>query len=240
MWGRASFNIISQEIANMAANRHVICFEDWFNRGQTYSTTPGFNGWTIADTSSAGTPTYANQNGGGVKLTLVNTSEAEIVTLYQNDLLAIPLLGMQKIRFNAVVAGIDAVTTLTMGLGSARNDTDDSVATNCWFRMEGSASTSLVVVETDDGTTDTDDTATAVALSSTSKEFMIDFTHGLSDIRFFIDGAPVATGTTFTMAAATSSTYVQPIFQIQKASGTGVPSVTIGHIEIEYTKTLGA
>lgn len=224
----------------MAVNRQCVKFEDFFNRGQTYSTTPGMNGWTIADTSSAGTPTYANQNGGGVKLTLVNTSEAEIVTLYQNDVLSIPLLNLQRIRFNAVVAGIDAVTTLTMGVGSARNDTEDSVTTNAWFRMEGSASTSLVVCETDDGTTDNDDKATGVALSSTSKEFIIDFTRGISDIRFFIDGQPVALATTFSMSAATSSTYVQPIFQIQKASGTGVPSVTIAHIEIDYTLAIGA
>lgn len=224
----------------MSATRAVICFEDWFNRAQTYSTTPGQNGWTIKDTSSSGTPTYANIDGGGCKLTLVSTSEAEIVTLYQNDRLAIPLLNLQNIRFNAVVAGIDSVTTLTMGVASAQNDTDDSVATNAWFRMEGSASTSAIVVETDDGTTDNNDVATGASLSTTYKEFMIDFSRGLSDIRFYIDGQPVATSTTFSMAAATSSTYVQPWVQIQKASGTGVPSVTIGHFKAEYTKTLGS
>lgn len=224
----------------MAVIYENICFKDNFNRGQTYSTTPGFNGWTIKDTSASGTPTYANQNGGGVKLTIAATSEEEIVTLYQNDVLPIPLLGLQRMRFNAVVAGIDSVTTLVMGLASAQNDTEDSVATLAWFRMEGSASTSLVVCETDDGTTDLDDKATAVSLSSTSKEFIIDFSRGISDVRFYIDGQPVALATTFSMAAATSSTYVQPFFQIHKASGTGVPSVTIGRIELEYVKALGA
>lgn len=224
----------------MAVIFETICFKDNFNRGQTLSTTPGMNGWTIKDTSSSGTPTYTMQNGGGVKLTIAATSEEEIVTLYQNDVLPIPLLGVQRMRFNAVVAGIDAVTTLVMGLASAQNDTEDSVATLAWFRMEGSASTSLVVCETDDGTTDNDDKATAVSLSSTSKEFIIDFSHGITDIRFFIDGQPVALATTFSMSAATSSTYVQPFVQIHKASGTGVPSVTIGRVEIEYVKALGA
>jgi len=221
----------------MSATRSVVCFEDWFNQAHTYSTTPGRNGWTLE--ISGTTPTIANQNGGGAKLTLTSTSEAQIATLYQGDLLPIPLLNLQNVRFNAVVAGIDSVTTLVMGVGSAQNDTADSVATNAWFRMQGSASTTAVVAETDDGTTDNDDVATGATLAAVYKEFMIDFSRGTSDIRFYIDGSPVATATTFSMAAATSSTYVQPLFQIQKASGTGVPSVTIGNFKAEYTKTLG-
>jgi len=221
----------------MAVKYRKICFEDDFNRGQTYTTTPGFNGWTLEITGS--TPTIVNQNGGGVKLTLTSTSEAQICTLYQNDVLAIPLLNLQNIRFNAVVAGIDSVTTLVMGLASAQNDTADSVATNAWFRMQGSASTTAVVTETDDGTTDNDDKSTGATLAAVSKEFIIDFSK-TNDIRFFIDGSPVSLGTTFSMAAATSSTYVQPFFQLQKASGTGVPSVTIGCIEVNYTKAHGA
>lgn len=220
--------------------RENVCWRDRFDRSQVFTTTAGAGGWAIADTSSSGTPTYTTVDGGGAKLTCVNTSEAEILTLYQKDILPFPLPNVQRMSFLAKVAGIDAVTTLTMGLGSARNDTDDSVATNAWFRMEGSVSTTLVVAETDDGTTDTDDKATTKTLSSTWKKFVIDFTNGLADVRFFIDGERVASGTTFSMAAATSSTYVQPLFQIQKASGTGVPSVTIRDVEIEYTTALGA
>jgi hypothetical protein len=222
----------------MAVTRETICLKDNFNRAHTYSTTPGHNGWTLEITGT--TPTIANQNGGGVKLTLTSTSEAQICTLYQNDVLPIPLLGVQRMRFNALVGGVDSVTTLVMGLASAQNDAADSVATNAWFRMEGSASTTAIVVETDDGTTDNNDVATGATLAATSKEFIIDFTRGIADIRFFVDGAPVALATTFAMSAATSSTYVQPFFQIQKASGTGVATVTVGRVEIEYTKSLGA
>lgn len=222
----------------MAVINELICFKDNFNRGQTYSTTPGHNGWTLEITGT--TPTIANQNGGGVKLTLTSTSEAQICTLYQNDVLPIPLLGLQRMRFHALVGGIDSATTLVMGLASAQNDTADSVATNAWFRIEGGTSTSAVVVETDDGTTDTDDKATGTTLSTTSKEFIIDFARGINDIRFFIDGQQVALSTTFAMAAASSSTYVQPFFQIQKGSGTGVATVTIGRVELEYVKALGA
>lgn len=217
-------------------------FCDMFDRAQAFTTTPGQNGWTIADTSSGGTPTYLciTEDGGAAKLTLVNTSEAEIVTLYMNDVLPWDIRQLEYVKFIAKVAGIDAVTTLTMGVGSARNDTDDSVATNAWFRMEGSASTSAVVVETDDATTDNDDKATGTTLSSTYKTFLIDFSQGISDVRFYIDGERVAASTTFSMSAVAAGQNVQPIIQIQKASGTGVPSITVALVEAKYRYAYGA
>ena len=221
--------------------RDTVCKRDYFDRAQAYTTTPaGEFGWTAADTSTLGTPTYLNISGRGAKLTLASTSEAEIVTLYQNDVLPYQLNKIQQVRFVAKVASVDAVTTLTFGVGSARNDTDDSVATNAWFRIEGSASTSNVVCETDDGTTDDDDNATGVTLGSTEKEFIIDFTNGLSDVRFYIDGARVAASNTFTLAAASSSQNVQLLVQLQKASGTGVPSVTLKLAEVIYNIADGA
>ena len=215
---------------------------DFFDRAQAFTTTPGQNGWTAADTSSAGTPTYlcVTEDGGAAKLTLAATSEAEIVTLYHNDVLAFDVRKIKMIEFIAKVAGIDSVTTLTMGLGSARNDTDDSVATNAWFRMQGSVSTTAVLAETDDATTDNDDKATGTTLAAVYKKFVISFESGISDVRFFVDGERVAQATTFDMSALSAGLNVQPIVQIQKASGTGVPSVTIAMINIVYNYAYGA
>jgi hypothetical protein len=205
---------------------------DNFNRAQALTTTPGFNGWTIKDTSSSGTPTYlCAGSGAGMVLTIVNTNEAEIVTMYTNDVLPYDLLKINNVWWTAKVAGIDAVTTLVMGVASAQNDTADTVTTNAWFRMEGSASTSALLWETDDNTTNDDDNATGTTLAATYKRMMIDFTQGMSAIRFFVDGALVGTGS---MAAVTSATYVQPFVQVQKASGTGTPVVTIGQFGISY------
>ena len=217
-------------------------FTDFFDRAQAFTTTPGQNGWTAADTSSAGTPTYLciTEDGGAAKLTCTSTSEAQIVTLYHNDVLAFDVRKIKMVEFIAKVAGIDAVTTLTMGLGSARNDTDDSVATNAWFRMEGSVSTTAVLAETDDATTDNDDKATGASLAAVYKKFVISFESGITDVRFFIDGERVAQATTFDMSALTAGLNVQPIFQIQKASGTGVPSVTIAMVNIVYNYAYGA
>jgi hypothetical protein len=219
--------------------RGVKTFIDNFDRAQSFSTTPGMNGWTIKDTSSSGTPTYAIVDG-GAKLTLASTSEAEVVTLYHNDVLVYDARYIKQLWFTLLVAGIDAVTALTFGIGSAQNDTDDSVATNAWFRMQGSVSTTNIVVETDDATTDNDDKATGQTLAATYKKCLIDFTNGLQDVRFFIDGARVAAngGATahdgrFDMSALTAGLNVQPWVQLSKASGTGVPSVTIGQFGIQ-------
>ena len=122
-------------------DRGVRTFVDHFNRAQSYTTTPGMNGWTIKDTSSAGTPTYLNitEDGGAAQLTFDSTSENQILTLYQNDVLIYDVRQLQCVWWIVKVANFSAVSTLTFGVGSAQNNTDDSVATNAWFRMQGSA-----------------------------------------------------------------------------------------------------
>lgn len=218
----------------MAHNYAPPIWQDFFDRSQVFTTTAGVGGWAIKDTSSAGQPTYTTQSGRGAVLTLAADSEAEIVTLYQKDILPFTLGELQWMEFVAKVSGIDAVTTLVMGLASAQNDTSDTVTTNAWFRMEGSASLTNVVVETDDNVTNTDDKATGVTLAAVYKKFLIDFTQGYATPRFFIDGVRVAAAETgLTLAGAASTTAVQPYFQLQKGSGTGVPAVTIGAVRIK-------
>lgn len=223
--------------------RGIRTFIDKFDRAQAFTTTPGMNGWTIADTSAAGTPTYlcVTEDGGGAALTLASNSEAENVCLFFNDVLPYDIRMLQcvwwTIKFNAQA---DAVTTLVAGVGSARNDTPDSVAVNAWFRVEGSANTSNLVCETDDATTDNDDKASGATLTTGYKKLLIDFTGGLSDVRFFVDGARVATGTTFNMSAVAAGQNVQPILQLQKASGTGVPAVQIAEFGAQFSWALGS
>ncbi len=226
----------------MTVSRGVITNVDNFDRAQALTTTPGYNGWTVKDTSSAGTPTYLciTEDGGAMKLTLAATSEEEIVTMYMNDVLPLDLANLQRVEYIAKVSGIDSVTTLVFGVGSAQNDTEDSVATLAWFRMQGSDSTSNVVCETDDGTNDYDDKATGKTLSSTYKKFVIDFTQGLSDVRFYIDGERVAAATTFNMSSVSAGTNVQPFVQLHKASGTGTPAITIAQFVSQQRYAYGA
>jgi hypothetical protein len=96
--------------------------------------------------------------------------------------------------------------------------------------MEGANSTSLVYVETDDGTRDNDDVSSGTTLGTTYKEFVIDFTGGKQDVKFYIDGRRVAASTTFDMSGYSAG--LQPIIQLQKAANTNVDSVVVDYVKI--------
>lgn len=217
-------------------------FIDNFDRAQIFSTTPGHNGWTIKDTSSAGAPTYlcATEDGGSAVLTIANDTEAEILTLYQNNVLPFDLRMISHAWWVVKVAAIQAESTLVFGLASAQHDTPSSVAYNAWFRMEGSASLTNLYVETDDATTDVAATATGTTLAAVYKKCLVDFSQGLSDVRFFVDGVRAAAGTTFSMAAAVAGQNVQPFVQFQKSSAAGTPVLTIAQFGITYKWSYGA
>jgi hypothetical protein len=224
-------------------SRDVVRFVDKFNRAQVLSTSPGQNGWTVADTSAAGAPTYlcVTEDGGAMDLALAATAEVENVCMFLNDVLPFDIRLIQNCWFIAKFSTqADAVTTLVMGLGSARNDTPDNVTVNAWFRVNGATSVSSVFVETDDNVTDNNVIATGKSLLTVFKKFEIDFSNGLGDVRFFIDGDRVASGTKFDMSGVAAAQNVQPIVQIQKTGGTGVPAIRIAEFGIQYTDAYGA
>ena len=206
-------------------------FEDDFFGGKTYTATVGEGNWKITDTSSSGTPTYASVSPsatGEIALTFDSANEIQNVCLDFGDKLCFDIDNLQRVVFIVkTVASLNAATTLAFGLQSARNDDTDSTTNNAQFKLAGS---NAVVCETDDGTTDNDDKASGVSLVATYKEFVIDFTGGKSDVKFYIDGQRVASTTTFSMSAATGS--LQPFVQISKTASTNVNSVTIDFVGV--------
>lgn len=226
----------------MTVTRGVKTLIDNFDRPLTLTTTPeGGTGWTISDTSAAGAPTYATitENGGALEMKLAADSEAEIISAFHNDILMFDLADLHHIWAVCKVAAVDAVTVVTFGVGSARNDDEDLVATNAYLKIEGATSTSNLVAETDDGSTDNNDKATGATLGSDYKKLLIDFTQGLSDVRFYVDGDRVASGTTFDMSGVTAGQNVQPILQVEKASGTAQVALTIAQFGIQYSYGYG-
>lgn len=205
---------------------------DFFGHG-SFTATQGDNGLLrIKDTSSGGTPTYAFVDGsssGEVKLTFSNDNEIQILTLYQGDILQYDIDKIREFeaRVKVSTATLDSANSLVIGLAGDQNDTLDSVAQNCWFRLAGS---NTIVVESDDGTNDNDDKATGKTLSTTYVDLKISFALGTSDVRFFIDGQPVATTTTFDMSNYTGS--LQLYVQLQKTADTNTDSVTIDRISV--------
>jgi hypothetical protein len=187
--------------------------------------------WLVVDASASGSPTYV-RNASNAVITLAATSEVENLCLAHGDALSfdIDLIQRMQIRIR-LGAALTTGTELVFGLGSARADTTDSVAANAWFKMVGANSTTLVYCESDDGTRDNDDISSGQTLGTTFKEFIIDFTGGKSNVKFYVDGVRVAASTTFDMSGY--SVGLQPIVQLQKAANTNVDAVTIDYISIE-------
>lgn len=186
--------------------------------------------WLAVDTSSSGTPVYTKGTSVAT-LTLAATSEVENVCLAHGDALSFDIDDLQRVEMRVKLgATFTSGSELVFGVGSARNDTTDSVACNAWFKMVGASSTTAVYVETDDGVTDDDDNNTGETLSTSFKRFVIDFTGGKSDVKFYIDGKRVLASTTFSLAGYSAG--LQPIIQLQKAANTNVDSVVIDYVKI--------
>lgn len=187
--------------------------------------------WLVDDVSATGTPVYTKGTSEAT-LTLNNDNDVVVVALHFNDALDFDIDDIQRVTMRVKIgaATFTSGSILCFGVGSARNDTADSVAANAWFRMQGANSTTLVYAETDDGTRDVDDISTGVTLGTTYKDFVIDFTGGKSNVKFYIDGVRVCASQTFDMSAYSAG--LQPIIQIQKAANTNVDSVVVDYIEI--------
>lgn len=220
-------------------------FLDDFFGGGSLPTSADSGDWVVTDTSAAGAPTYAKVDGsaaGEAQLVLAATNEVENVCLSFGDVLAfdIDLIQSAEFRVKMNQATLDANAQVAFGLIGDRNDTIDSIAQAALFRVVGGDSTTAVVVETDDGTNNNDDVATGQTLVNAYKRFVIDFSNGKSDVRFYMDNGDgslvrVAAGTTFDMSNYSAS--LQPVVQIQKASGTAVDGITIDYVRVHGTRS---
>lgn len=223
------------------SNKNKFRYFDDFLGGRSFSASKSAGAdWVVTDVSSSGTPTYlcTSGNSGDAVLTLASTSEAEIVALHHGDVLPFNINKIDSIRMGISMSGIDSVTTAIWGLASAYAADEDATTINAHFKVDGGVSTSAIVVETDDGVTDDDDNATGLSISSTSREFKIDFSNGLADVRFYgekSNGQLVRVGS-YDMSACSSSQKVQPMFKVEKDSGTGVAALVIDYVEVIYRK----
>lgn len=192
--------------------------------------------WRIADTSAVGTPTYAlvtPSSSGEVALDFDAQVEVQNVNLYQSDVLQYDIDKIREIEFRVKQnqATMDATTILDFGIASARNDDATAIAALAFFSIVGGTDTTAVVLNTDaNAAEDNNNIATGQSLANVYKDFKISFALGTSDVRFFIAGQPVATGTTFDMSNYTGS--LQLYVQISKTANANTDGVTIDRISI--------
>jgi len=219
--------------------RKTYCWSDYFTGHRVYSATAGSNVghvWKVTDTSSAGTPTYApidnaTDSNGGLAVAFDTTNEVQNVCVNFADVLVWDIDRFIDINFRVKMnqSAVNAATSFAFGLQGDRNDAIDSIAQHASFRVIGADSTTALVVESDDGTTDKDDISTGATLINAYKNFKISFANGTSDVRFLVDGQPVAESTTFNMSAYTGC--LQPYFQIQKTANAAADGFSVCYVE---------
>lgn len=190
--------------------------------------------WVRKTVQTGGAPScnYAAIAGGigGVQLALDSTSEAQEVNLYWGDKLQIDVDQLLYFEWVFQVSTLfTGVAEARIGLAGAYNATPDSVAQNLWFMIN---SDETVEVESDDGTTDTDDVATGKTIAvSTIYRVGFSFSEvGKSNIFAFwnqqdVRGERVGSSGTLSLNAYTGG--LQPYVHLLKASGTGVGTIDI-------------
>lgn len=223
-------------------------FEDFMGTLDLASSagTPGVatGPWRIKDTSAAGSPTYAakaDTQGGVLELAHSSTSEAQVITAYWGDEQCIaynksPLM-VSRIKIPATPT---AACFLVWGLASAQVDTEDNVAINAWFRVEGASL--AVKLESDDGTTDSDDKTgftatadvwyeTAVAVDSVG---IVTFYYRSSASPQSMPAWTQLTPQTFTIAAGTTN--LQPYVQLRKSVGVTTDAFQVDYIDVSWDR----
>lgn len=206
--------------------------EDFFGPQTVLASPVGSDRWDLVVTGTTPTATVGGING---ELTLANSSATEVQNccVFQSDILNYDIDFLQRVemrvKFTAQTGGTcDSTTSIAFGVASARNDAIDSIASHALFRIIGS---NAIVVESDDAVTDKDDIATGVSfVSGVYRKFVIDFTGGKSNVKFYIDGVRVAQSTTFDMSGYTAG--FQPYFQIQKTSDNNTDAFSVDYIKI--------
>lgn len=187
--------------------------------------------WHVVDVGDATEAIVADSSNGQFLLHLAATTEAEDAVLYMNDNKPFDVGNglIFETRVNMAVAPGSGVCAV-FGMAGDHNLAKDSVTEHAWFRFDASMACK---VESDDTTNDNDDEATGhTAVAGTYDIYRIDFTT-LSDVKFFINGARVASSTTFDMSNLTAGEQqMQPYFSLDKASGAGLGDINIDYVKI--------
>jgi hypothetical protein len=204
--------------------------------------------------AKTGTPGDIVHASGALKLPIAATVEAEANCAYFGDDLCFDIDDIKCLRIVAKITAIGAndVVEAIFGLASARNDNPDSIAEGIFWKIKAS---NVVVLESDDGTTNNDDVATGQTLSTTYREFVLDFSSGVLP-RSPLEGGsvggkshvlasmsdstgkliPVARSTVFDLSEYSGG--LQLIAQIYKSSADDTGTLYIKSIEIELKDNL--
>jgi len=187
--------------------------------------------WNKVDVGTATEAIVTDSSNGQFLLHLAANDEAEDAVLYHGDNKTFDVGNglIFEARVDMAVSPGTGVTAV-FGMCGDHNLDKDTVTEAAWFRFDADLAAD---VETDDTTNNNDDISTGhTAVAGTYDIYRIDFTT-IADVKFFINGTRVATGTTFDMSnLSAAEQQMQPYFSLDKASGTGLGDINIDYVKI--------
>jgi len=175
-------------------------------------------------------PVVGTANGEAI-CALSSTNEVMGAFADWGDQVAIPSSGQTLFWARVKFGTYGANETAIVGLTSAWNATLASMTQRCAFRLSGDM---VLKAETDDGTTDSGLISTGLTVvAGTYYLLRIDMSD-TGNVTFWVDERPLAVLSA--PAFTTSSALLQPMFGVQKASGTGVPDLTVDYLRVLHAR----
>ena len=185
----------------------------------------------------------ADTANGVLECALTNASQKQNASLYFGDqrTFLITRPGIFEAKFSPTVLATD-VAEMVIGLVGDWVDGIDSATYSVFFTMDGGG---LITCEMDDNATDRSTSSGVTLTAGQSIIGRIDFTD-ISDVKFYLsDVNPtgtnpvmhrVAASTTFAYAATGANATLQPIVECYKASGTGVGTLQVDYVFIQFAR----
>lgn len=171
----------------------------------------------------------ANETNGVVKCALTADVQKQNADLYFGDQLVFSAI--QGLVFETRLK-VSTLPTLhaeaVWGIASAWADGPDAITYSAFFTADGSGE---VMCESDDNATDSSATSGVTVAATDFHIYRIDFTNS-ADVKFFIDGERVASGTTFGWAASAANSKVQPYLACYKVGD----DAGVGDISVDYVR----
>ena len=168
---------------------------------------------------------------GKVAMIFDSDVNAEDAVLYMGDVRHFSVKQGLVMEFAARVSVAPTLTAqIVMGMAGDHNLDKDAITEGAWFKFDGSLA---ALCESDDTTNNNDDVAAGVTVNAgLYYTFRIDFTD-IADVRFYMNGARVAEGTTFDMSNLTDEEAImQPYFSMDKGADAGLGTVLIDYVRI--------
>jgi hypothetical protein len=211
----------------------VLLYDDFLTPSLVIPAVASLESGVLWAAKTVGTPTgvagVANATNGTVACALAATSEKEDAAIYAGDQLCFSVLqGLvfeARVKLSVLPTGVGQAT---IGVIGAWADGHDAITYSAFFTARANGT---LYCDTDDNVTDVDVTSGTTLTTADWAILRIDCSDPLN-ILFYINGARVASGTTFGWAASAANSKVQPFIGMYKASGTGVGTITLDYVRI--------